>query len=67
MGRDGLEGCRQLKARGAGIIAQHPEGCTVYGMPKVVADEDLADQVLPLDQIADFLKRRVSPIRSRTS
>jgi two-component system chemotaxis response regulator CheB len=66
MGRDGLDGCRLLKARGAVIIAQHPDGCTVYGMPKVIADEDLADQLLPLDQIADFLQRRISTSRPRT-
>jgi two-component system chemotaxis response regulator CheB len=59
MGRDGLDGCRRLKERGAVIVAQHPDGCTVYGMPKAIADEDLADRILPLDGIATWIRRRV--------
>lgn len=61
MGRDGLAGCRLLKNRGALIVAQHPDGCVVYGMPKVVTDEQLADHVVPLNEIADFVTRRVCP------
>ncbi len=61
MGRDGTEGCRQLKERGAFVIAQHPEGCVVYGMPKAVADEQLANQIVPLDQIAGAVMERLRP------
>jgi two-component system chemotaxis response regulator CheB len=60
MGRDGLEGCRELKRRRAHVIAQHPDGCVVYGMPKAVVDEHLADQVVPLDRIAAVLERIVT-------
>ncbi|HEX7379301.1 MAG TPA: chemotaxis response regulator protein-glutamate methylesterase [Pirellulales bacterium] len=59
MGRDGLAGCRSLRAQGALIVAQHPDGCVVYGMPKAVAEEQLADHILPLDEIAGFVTRRV--------
>ncbi|HZZ80286.1 MAG TPA: chemotaxis response regulator protein-glutamate methylesterase [Gemmataceae bacterium] len=59
MGRDGLEGCRQLKQRGAFVIAEHADSCVVYGMPKAVANEGLADCVVPLDQIASNIVRRV--------
>jgi two-component system chemotaxis response regulator CheB len=55
MGRDGTEGCRTLKARGAYVIAQHPEGCVVYGMPKAVIEEELADRVVPLHEMAAAL------------
>ena len=51
MGRDGLEGCRALKARGGRVFAQHPFGCVVYGMPKAIIDNDIADRVLPLSRI----------------
>lgn len=51
MGRDGLEGCRELKRRGAFVMAQHPDGCIVYGMPKAVAEEGLADKSVPLENI----------------
>jgi two-component system chemotaxis response regulator CheB len=59
MGRDGLEGCRVLKSHGASVIAQHSEGCSVFGMPKAVIDDNIADHVLPLHEIADFLNRRL--------
>lgn len=62
MGRDGTEGCRGLKQRGAYVIAQHPEGCTVYGMPKAVIDEELADRVVPLNEIAAALINQVGSI-----
>jgi two-component system chemotaxis response regulator CheB len=64
MGRDGVEGCRDLKNRGARVIAQHPDGCTVYGMPKAVTEAGLADQVLPLPRIASSL---TSQFRTRDS
>jgi two-component system chemotaxis response regulator CheB len=59
MGRDGVEGCRALKQHGAFVITQHPDGCTVFGMPKAVAEEDLADEVLPLERIAGDVLHRV--------
>jgi two-component system chemotaxis response regulator CheB len=52
MGRDGMEGCRLLKASGATVFAQHPDGCIVFGMPKAVIDEELADRVVPLQELA---------------
>ena len=58
MGKDGLEGCRQLKRLGAFILAQHQEGCVVYGMPKAVVEDGLADQVRPLERIAASVIRR---------
>jgi len=61
MGRDGTEGCRELKRRGAYVIAQHPDGCVVYGMPKAVVDEQLADRVVPLDQMAGAVLERIAP------
>jgi two-component system chemotaxis response regulator CheB len=57
MGRDGTEGCRRIKALGGKVLAQHPEGCTVYGMPKAVIEERLADRVAPLEKIASWIVR----------
>jgi two-component system chemotaxis response regulator CheB len=59
MGRDGMEGCRELKRHGAMVIAQHAEGCTVYGMPKAVAEGGLADRIVPLDKIAAVITARI--------
>lgn len=67
MGRDGVEGCRSLKQQGAHVIAQHSDGCTVFGMPKAVAEEELADEVLPLERIAGAVLRRVTrQLKART-
>jgi two-component system chemotaxis response regulator CheB len=53
MGADGTEGIRNLEARRkVHVISQNQASCTVYGMPKAVADAGLSDQVVPLDQIA---------------
>lgn len=59
MGRDGTEGCRIIKQLGGSVIAQHPEGCVVYGMPKAVVEEQLADRVIPLEKIASWIVRIV--------
>ncbi len=55
MGQDGLHGCRELKAKGAFIIAQDKETSVVWGMPKFVTEEGLADKVCPLDNIASVI------------
>ena len=60
MGCDGLEGCRRLKAKGGLVIAQSHETCTVYGMPKAIVENRLADAVLPIEAIADTLTRVVT-------
>ena len=64
MGRDGTEGCRMIKQLGGSVLAQHPDGCTVYGMPKVVVEEQLADRVVPLEKIASWIVRIVEKSRS---
>jgi two-component system chemotaxis response regulator CheB len=59
MGRDGAQGCRIIKNLGGTVFAQHPDGCVVYGMPKVVVEEQLADRVVPLEKIASWIVRTV--------
>lgn len=59
MGRDGLAGCREIRRRGGCVIAQHADGCIVYGMPKAVIDEKLANAVIPLDRLAAVITTRV--------
>ncbi len=57
MGKDGLVGCRELKAKRAFIIAQDRDTCVVWGMPKFVTEEGLADKVCPLEQIAPAIMK----------
>jgi two-component system chemotaxis response regulator CheB len=52
MGSDGLEGARILRNEGARVIAQDEQSSVVWGMPGSVVREGLADEVLPLDEIA---------------
>jgi two-component system, chemotaxis family, protein-glutamate methylesterase/glutaminase len=51
MGKDGLEGARDVRARGGRILVEAESTCTVYGMPRAIAEAGLADAVLPLDQL----------------
>ena len=65
MGRDGVEGCREIRRRGGHVITQHAHGCVVYGMPKAVADEGLSDRVIPLELIAGVVTKRVRRGRNK--
>lgn len=59
MGQDGLDGCRDVRAAGGQVVVQDAESSVVWGMPRYVAENGLADAVLPLDQIAAEITRRV--------
>jgi two-component system chemotaxis response regulator CheB len=52
MGKDGLDGAREVRARGGRILVEAESTCTVYGMPRAIAEAGLADAVLPLDDLA---------------
>ncbi|MEQ8791226.1 MAG: chemotaxis response regulator protein-glutamate methylesterase [Pirellulaceae bacterium] len=52
MGDDGALGSQLMKRAGARIVAQEASTCVVYGMPRVIVEKQLADSVLPLDQLA---------------
>jgi two-component system chemotaxis response regulator CheB len=51
MGKDGLDGAREVRRRGGRILVEAASSCTVYGMPRAVAEAGLADAVLPLDEL----------------
>jgi two-component system, chemotaxis family, protein-glutamate methylesterase/glutaminase len=59
MGRDGLQGCQEIRHVGGEIIAQDEASSVVWGMPGFVVNAGLADRVLPLDAIAQELINRV--------
>ncbi len=53
MGMDGTEGIRNLKSKKkVHVISQDQASCVVYGMPKSIETAGLANQVVPLSQIA---------------
>ena len=53
MGADGTQGIKNLKqSKKIHVIVQEASTCAVYGMPKSAVNAGLADQVVPLEQIA---------------
>ncbi|MGL4562580.1 MAG: chemotaxis protein CheB [Brevinema sp.] len=56
MGKDGVVGAKQLKDQGSLIIAQDEQSSAVWGMPGAVVKENLADIVLPLNELNKGLK-----------
>ncbi len=60
MGCDGTAGMKKIKQAGGYIIAEAQSTCVVYGMPKAVVDAGIADEVLPVHQVADAI---VSAVR----
>jgi len=57
MGQDSQRGITKLKdKKKCYCIAQSESSCVVYGMPKAVIENGLADTVLDLDQIANEIE-----------
>ena len=59
MGRDGTAGCQLVRSRGGHVLAQHADGCTVFGMPGSVVKAGLANDVIKLPRIAATIDRLV--------
>ncbi len=55
MGSDGREGARRIKAAGGRVIAEDESTSVVYGMPRSVVEAGLADEVVPLPEIASVI------------
>lgn len=59
MGADGYLGVTELKKnKQIYTIAQDKESCVVYGMPKAIIENGLADMVLPLENIGQEINRK---------
>lgn len=59
MGKDGLEAIKKLKSIGGYAVAQDEETSVVYGMPKAIVDNDLADTVIPLEKFHELINNSV--------
>lgn len=57
MGNDGLEGVRVLKKYRGYVIAESDSSAVVYGMPRVIAEENLADEISDLYDVPDKIKK----------
>ncbi len=60
MGDDGKEGAKTIKEKGGTIIAEAEEDCIIFGMPKAVIEEGLADKIMKINEIARFLNQLTS-------
>ena len=60
MGQDGLHGCECIREAGGQVLVQDEASSVVWGMPGMVANAGLAARILPLDQMAGEITRRVS-------
>ncbi|HWT76778.1 MAG TPA: chemotaxis-specific protein-glutamate methyltransferase CheB [Mobilitalea sp.] len=60
MGGDGTAGISQLsKKQNIYVIAQNEETSIVYGMPKVIKDAGLVDEVVALNEVSDAIIKNV--------
>jgi len=60
MGHDGTNGAALLRESGGRIVAEAASTCVVWGMPRSVTEAGLADQVIPLDEVAAAITQWVS-------
>ena len=66
MGNDGLAGARDVRAAGGIVLAQDESDCVVYGMPRHVVEQDLADAVGTIAELPVLIERALSTPVVRT-
>lgn len=52
MGKDGVDGAREVKERGGRVIVEAEATAIAYGTPRAVVEARLADEVVPLHELA---------------
>ncbi|MGF1609883.1 MAG: chemotaxis response regulator protein-glutamate methylesterase [Kiloniellales bacterium] len=57
MGSDGMRGCQAVVAAGGSVIAQDEATSVVWGMPGAVAAAGLCTAILPLSEIAPYIRK----------
>jgi two-component system chemotaxis response regulator CheB len=63
MGSDGRIGTGQIREAGGTVVAQDQATSVVWGMPGAVAQAGHADEVLPLDRVAEAITRLLPAVR----
>jgi len=62
MGADGRNGAGEIRAAGGTVLVQDQATSVVWGMPGAVSQAGFADEVLPLDRVADAIQRHLSGV-----
>lgn len=65
MGRDGTAGASAIKRNNGKIICQDEATAMIYGMPGSVTESGHADEVIPLDDVADRIVENVNEIMNK--
>jgi two-component system chemotaxis response regulator CheB len=64
MGADGRNGAGEIRASGGAVLVQDQATSVVWGMPGAISQAGFADEVLPLDRVADAITRHLSGLSS---
>src|SRR5205814_887348 len=59
MGQDGLRGAQAICESGGHVMAQDEATSVVWGMPGFIARAGLAEQLVPLREVAQVISRQV--------
>jgi two-component system, chemotaxis family, protein-glutamate methylesterase/glutaminase len=62
MGSDGRAGAAEIRAAGGAVVVQDQATSVVWGMPGAIVQAGLADEILPLDRIAETIQRRLAGV-----
>ena len=60
MGADGMEGIKVAREQGSYVLAQSEETSTIYGMPKAIISNNLQDEIVHLNQVAERINHLCS-------
>jgi two-component system, chemotaxis family, protein-glutamate methylesterase/glutaminase len=60
MGRDGTRGAQEIHEAGGMVLAQDQASSVVWGMPGSVVEAGLADEVRPLEEMAQAIQSRLA-------
>jgi two-component system chemotaxis response regulator CheB len=63
MGSDGRKGAEAIRSAGGTVVVQDQASSVVWGMPGAVAQAGLADEVLPVDRLAEAIQRHLAGVQ----
>ena len=56
IGRDGVDGAKNLKTKGAFIFAQDEKSSPVFGMPKAAIESGIVSEIKTLQEIKECFR-----------
>jgi len=62
MGSDGRNGAAAIREAGGTVLVQDQATSVVWGMPGAIAQAGLADEILPLDRVAEAVNRHLAGV-----